>query len=332
MRHHRSSPTAVRLRRLLPFLALAAAAAGCSSAPERRGVVWVAGVPFPTEAPVVAWMDEGGYDAHLERCWFTPERVLPERPVSGCDVPRRYGPRSLKSLPEAERAAAEAAGGLDLPAAQAQIDQFVIHYDVCLTSKQCFKVLHDLRGLSVHFLLDLDGTVYQTLDLAHRARHATVANDRSIGVEIANMGAYGDPAALAAWYEVGSDGSVSVKAPKDSGVRTPGFRASPARPGLFQGMINGNRLHQYDFTEAQYDSLAKLVRTLHEALPRIRPGFPRAPDGSILDRVLTPAEFSAFSGILGHWHVQKNKSDPGPAFDWERLLDRASPASPTSNP
>ena len=51
-------------------------------------------------------------------------------------------------------------------------------------------MLHDLRGLSVHFMLDLDGTIYQTLDLKEGAWHATVANGRSIGIEIANIGAY----------------------------------------------------------------------------------------------------------------------------------------------
>jgi N-acetyl-anhydromuramyl-L-alanine amidase AmpD len=43
----------------------------------------------------------------------------------------------------------------------------------------------------------------------------------------------------------------------------------------------------------------------------------------VLDRVLSDEEFSAFGGILGHFHVQRNKTDPGPAFDWERVLQRA---------
>ena len=27
-----------------------------------------------------------------------------------------------------------------------------------------------------------------------------------------------------------------------------------------------------------------------------------------------------FAGALGHFHVQRNKFDPGPAFDWKRLV------------
>jgi N-acetyl-anhydromuramyl-L-alanine amidase AmpD len=45
----------------------------------------------------------------------------------------------------------------------------------------------------VHFLLDVDGTIYQTLDLHEKAFHATYANDFSIGVEIAHPGAWKQP-------------------------------------------------------------------------------------------------------------------------------------------
>ena len=41
------------------------------------------------------------------------------------------------------------------------IKLFVNHWDVCLSSTQCQKVL-DKRGISVHFLIDNDGTVSYT--------------------------------------------------------------------------------------------------------------------------------------------------------------------------
>ena len=46
----------------------------------------------------------------------------------------------------------------------------------------------------MHFLLDLDGTIYQTLDLKERALHVGASNTRSVGVEIANLGARIRPA------------------------------------------------------------------------------------------------------------------------------------------
>ncbi|MEM9559092.1 MAG: N-acetylmuramoyl-L-alanine amidase, partial [Planctomycetota bacterium] len=36
----------------------------------------------------------------------------------------------------------------------------------------------------------VDGTIYQTLDVTERAWHATKANSRSVGIEIAQIGAY----------------------------------------------------------------------------------------------------------------------------------------------
>ena len=46
------------------------------------------------------------------------------------------------------------------------------------------------QRLSCHFLIDVCGTVYQTLDVVERAWHATSANDSSVGVELAADGAF----------------------------------------------------------------------------------------------------------------------------------------------
>ena len=64
---------------------------------------------------------------------------------------------------------------------------FVAHWDVCLSSKSCFKIL-EKRGLSVHFLIDNDGTIYQIMDCNDIGWHAgnKKVNNTSIGVEISN--------------------------------------------------------------------------------------------------------------------------------------------------
>ena len=48
---------------------------------------------------------------------------------------------------------------------------FVCHWDVCLSSKSCHKVLQK-RGISVHFAIDNDGTIYQFMDMNDVAYHA----------------------------------------------------------------------------------------------------------------------------------------------------------------
>ncbi len=209
---------------------------------------------------------------------------------------------------------------------QGVVDQFVIHYDVCGTARQCFKILHDHRKLSVHFLLDVDGTLYQTLDLRERAWHATKANDRAVGIEIAHIGAYPrqDHRTLVEWYRHDDQGPLIRFPPwmKTTGLPS-GFVGRPARPEIVRGTVQGQDLWQYDFTEPQYAALAKLTATLSSVLPNLRLEVPRDAAGGVRTKALTATEFDAWQGLLGHFHVQTNKTDPGPAFDWQRLLREA---------
>lgn len=203
-----------------------------------------------------------------------------------------------------------------------RVDQLVLHYDACGTSETCFDVLRR-RGLSVHFLLDLDGTLYQTLDVKETAWHATVANGRSVGVEIASIGAYPPGrATLDEWYPSDAGGPW-IRLPSsyaDGGLRTPDFIGRPARPERIQGTVNGVVLEQYDFTAEQYATLVKLAAGLCRTLPRIAPDAPRGADGAVRTDALSPEALAGFRGILGHGHVQSGKADPGPAFRWERFL------------
>ena len=109
----------------------------------------------------------------------------------------------------------------------------------------------------------------------------------------------------------------------DSGIRTPGFEARPVRPDLVQGTIHGNELYQYDYTPQQYDALTRLVAALANVFPQITLDVPRDANGAVRNTALTEAELARVRGLVGHWHVTENKIDPGPAFDWQRVLDGA---------
>ncbi len=272
------------------------------------------GQTFAIGTRVVSWREPTGYDAYARCKRFTPEPQPDGR--------RRYSP-VRESLPDALHARA-AATGVPLAELQRVVRLLVLHYDAAGTSRQCFKVLHDVRNLSVHFLLDVDGTIYQTLDLREKAHHATIANDDSIGIEIAHPGAWRQPmnADMARWYGRDQHGWF-MKTPawmQEPGIRTPGFVARPDRPDIVAGAIHGVVWHQLDFTPAQYGALAKLCAGLSRVFPRLRLDVPRGADGAVADTVLAPDQLRAFEGIVGHFHVQRNKQDPGPAFQWERLL------------
>ncbi|HEX7655296.1 MAG TPA: peptidoglycan recognition family protein [Verrucomicrobiae bacterium] len=311
-------------------------AAGCSSFPPghpaaRSGdEIVVAGQFFHTGTPVVLWLDPGGYDAYRVERRFAPlaESSWTDSQAKNPNLhnPNRYSLRRHGlTTNELERVRG---GGWDLPLLQQMVDQFVLHFDVCGTSRTCFQVLQDDRGLSVHFMLDLDGTIYQTLDLKERAAHATIANDRSIGVEIANIGAY--PVAgknpLAQWYATNANGRVTITLPRNvppDVLRTPGFIGHPARNELIQGPIQGEDLVQYDYTDEQYNALIHLTAALCRIFPKLPCDYPHDANGAVIPGKLPEAELEKYRGVLGHYHIQRNKDDPGPAMNWPRLIHGA---------
>ena len=171
---------------------------GCSAMPHagqaesRRGdEIVAAGQFFHAGSPVVTWMDPRRVCDSLPRgtARFAPldksDWATTSAEVKGMRTPNRYGMRAASLTPE--QIEKVRGGGWDLPLLQNVVDQLVMHFDVCGTSRTCFNVLQDDRDLSVHFMVDLDGTIYQTLDLKERAWHATTSNDRSVGIEIAKI-------------------------------------------------------------------------------------------------------------------------------------------------
>ena len=168
------------------------------------------------------------------------------------------------------------------------IQQVVLHLDGARNSAQCFAFLKS-RGCSTHFMIDWDGTVYQPLAIKNVAWHAPAVNQISIGIDLCNP----------------------VKPHK---AKHPG---EVAERGLKQGVINGGRVKSLGYTEAQYESLLALLEGLFTIFPTLKRQVPVDENGRILRNKLTSPDFK---GIVGHYHVQANRWDPGPGFDWERII------------
>ncbi len=292
----------------------------------------VCGQLYHTTTKVVLWTDPGGYDAYRVERRFAPRDQTEPKPRDATKRPSnaaergdaRYGLRT-RGLTK-EQIERVRGGGWDLPLLQQVVDQFVIHFDACGTSRRCFEVLQDRRGLSVHFMLDLDGTIYQTLDIKESAWHATIANSRSVGIEIANIGAYpvDDPEGpLSRWYRPDSTGRIRIVPPEASDSIDPARVLRPIREEKIVGTIQGQRLEQYDFTPQQYEALASLTATICTVFPKIRCDYPRDEKGVLLRQKLPSDQLARYQGILGHYHNQTNKVDPGPAFQWDRLIGEA---------
>ncbi len=259
-----------------------------------------AGRFFPAGTRIVTWLDAGGYDAYGQKA----------------GAPQNHETR--QALQDAKTQTNE------LSLLQERVDQLVLHYDNTGLSSLTFGILQK-RGLSAHFLVDVDGTIYQTLDLRERAWHATTANERSIGVEIAHIGAYPptETKIPAKWYERDSAGRVRLLIPpgvREPRILTPGFTGRPARNEPVRAAIQDRDLVQYDYTPEQYAALGRLAAALNRVLPKIRLEVPRDAKGAVLTRKLDDKTCENFTGILGHFHIQENKVDPGPAFQWEHFL------------
>lgn len=250
------------------------------AAPRGTSII-AAGHPFDVGRTVVLWSDDQGFNAYEKRCI--------DQSGGCCDLDSdRYGVR--KGL-----------ASRTVESLQSVVSQFVLHFDGCVNSRSCFKSMHNRTrpgggsgcGLSAHFMIDTDGTIYQTLDLAERAYHAEQENSISVGVEICNRGRY-NPAEMS---------------------RLPAEWQTRPRKDV---VINGFKYTAYDFRPEQYESIVALTRALLRIFPKMKPEVPEKNGEVLMDTLDNPLDFH---GIVGHLHVDldKQKWDPG-ALDWKRIL------------
>ncbi len=177
-----------------------------------------------------------------------------------------------------------------------KVRYFVNHWDVCLSSKSCQRVL-DKRGISVHFLIDNDGTIYQTLDLQHAAWHAGSerTNRPSIGVEITN-----------AYYPKYQDWYIKN-----------GFGE---RPIIEKAFVNGNELGPFTgFYPKQLEALKALWKAIHEAT-EIPYETPVNQFGKTSNYYQQNVAYGKFKGFVSHYHVSKRKIDCA-GLDIKSMLD-----------
>jgi N-acetyl-anhydromuramyl-L-alanine amidase AmpD len=246
--------------------------------------ILVAGRPIDVGRPVVLWSDPEGFNGYAQDCVEAPSGPCCERTFKRYSDRTGLRERTMSALREV-------------------VSQLVLHLDGCVNSRSCFHSMHDLPrpdhgcGLSAHFMVDADGTIYQTLDLLERAWHAEEVNSISVGIEICNRGQV--------------NRAELDRLPRD-------YRTRPSRTVV----INGRPIQAYEFRPAQYEAVLALSRTLVRIFPKVKPVMPEQDGQPLLATLRDPL---GFAGILGHLHVdlQRHKWDPG-AFDWRWLLEKLS--------
>ena len=229
----------------------------------------VAGQPVDVGRPVVLWNEPEGFDGYAEQC---VERAYMSQSACCTHTFKRFGERRGMK-------------GRDLAALKQQVTQLVLHLDGCVNSRSCFYSMHDTPrpdggcGLSAHFMVDADGTIYQTLDLLESAWHAEQSNSTGIGVEICNRGDAG----------------------RNELDRLPSeYRSRPVKDVT----INGHVIHAFDFRPEQYESVIAIARAVVRLFPNVRPVIPERDGKPLLETLPDPL---AFHGIVGHLHVDKQR-------------------------
>jgi hypothetical protein len=166
-----------------------------------------------------------------------------------------------------------------------KIKLFVNHWDVCLNSHSCQGVLNK-RGISVHFLIDNDGTIYQTLDTQHGAWHggSERVNRAAVGVEISNAfyPKYQE------WYTRNGFGEREIV----EGLRVHGEEVGPF----------------LDFYPIQIQALKALWKAIHHGVgvPYEAPLNQFETTSKVYEQ---DAKYGDFQGFISHYHVSKHKID-----------------------
>jgi N-acetyl-anhydromuramyl-L-alanine amidase AmpD len=188
---------------------------------------------------------------------------------------------------------------------QQSVRLVVLHADVLDDIETAFHVLHS-KGLSSHFGIDFDGTIYQMLDPIDVGYGAGEVNPISIQIDLNNRmhNLIKEPQAP----------PYPLQNKRYRKMRLPDYN----RPLSASMTINGKSVRSYGYTQAQYTALFALLRVLSGALPQLELDFPTVPQKEALH---WQDAYEDFKGIVGHFHLTPRRWDPGPGFEWSRLRD-----------
>lgn len=161
------------------------------------------------------------------------------------------------------------------------VKTLILHHDAALSSKSCFAIL-EKRGLSIHFMVDTDGTIYQALDCNFVAQHASECNSFSIGVEINN----------------------AVEKKYQKYYESKGFGK---RPELSE-KIHDCKYSGMGLYDIQKEALVELSKAICNYY-NIPIETPQDEEGGELKQLYKPAIEGNFRGICCHYHCNKEKWD-----------------------
>ena len=205
-----------------------------------------------------------------------------------------------------------------------KIQFVVLHADLTRHAKKTFDILLG-RGLSTHFCINWDGIIYQFADVAQRTAHAAGVNDQSIGIDMNHrlVKENGDLAARKQFKDMRKRYLVMTKRV----LQERGLTGRKLKEALERyewerpetGKIQGSTQRVYGYTPRQYDSLILLLKLFVREL-KMDKWFPMSVDGKVIPHMLEDGDLKKLRGFVAHYHLTDQRWDPGPAFNWQRVL------------
>ena len=172
----------------------------------------------------------------------------------------------------------------------------VTHWDAALSADSCYRILKK-RGISSHFVIDNDGTIYQMVDTQHKGWHAgnRAVNACSVGIDFSN--AYYTK--YQNWY-----------------VR----RGFGERPIIEDAPMHGRTLEPFlGYYPVQIEAYKALLKGLNDHYG-IKLECPLDEDGELLSTVDDTAAAGDFEGVVAHYHLTRRKKDTA-GLELDKILE-----------
>ena len=180
-------------------------------------------------------------------------------------------------------------------------DLIVLHHTVGATARSTIAHFQNTDSkVATAYVVERDGTIFEIFDPRHWAFHLGIkgtggrVDRRSVGIEIASEGQL-----------------------KKKGGRFMAFGGKKRFDGKVYDHGEKWRREQYfaAYTPEQTDAVCRLVDHLCAlfGIERRTPADRLSFDEALVD----------YTGVIGHHHVRKDKTDLHPGFDWDALVEKA---------
>ncbi len=208
-----------------------------------------------------------------------------------------------------------------------EVQFVVLHADQTRNARD---TMRDLMGRSVssHFCINWNGIIYQYADIALKTSHAGKDyNDQTIGIDLNHMLVN----ELNSKKRERSKKFSELRREYSQGVREIYEEMNLPKARLAEelnqfdwelprsAVIQGGKKKTWGYTPRQYESLILLLKFLIRKL-KLKKAFPMLPNGKVVPEMLEGDKTQHLRGFVAHWHLDPSRWDPGPAFEWQRVL------------